>query len=175
MLAEMVSKLNLVCSMRMVTDFFFIKVLLMKFELTKRLFVLEIEQGMETSISDDITQSDLPWSFRFYDPVLKIVDAEISDESRQFFNLKAQMLVNQKQDRDHNSQLVLQKLGVFDSDKLKLKPTRLDDRDARLAGDVSDAMSLQRSNYVVIDPSKQVADTDAHRVMTPQHLVRSVE
>ena len=89
MLAEMVNKLNLVCSMRMVTDFFFIKVLLMKFELTKRLFVLEIEQGMETSISDDITQSDLPWSFRFYDPVLKIVDAEISDESRQFFNLKA--------------------------------------------------------------------------------------
>jgi hypothetical protein len=44
---------------------------------------------METYISDDIAQSDLPWSFRFYDPVLKIVDSEISDESRQFFNLKA--------------------------------------------------------------------------------------
>jgi hypothetical protein len=43
MLAEMVNKLNLVCSMRMVSDLFFIKVLLMKFELTKRLFVLDIE------------------------------------------------------------------------------------------------------------------------------------
>ena len=71
--------------------------------------------------------------------------------------------------------MILHKIGVYDSDKMKLKPTRLDEQDARLAGDVSDAMSLQRSNYVVIDPSKQVADTDAHRVMTPQHLVRSVE
>ena len=60
MLAEMVNKLNLVCSMRMMSDIFFVKVLLMKFELTKRLFVLEIEQGMETFISDDIAQSDLP-------------------------------------------------------------------------------------------------------------------
>ena len=40
--------------MRMMSDIFFVKVLLMKFELTKRLFVLEIEQGMETFISDDI-------------------------------------------------------------------------------------------------------------------------
>ena len=95
MLSEMVSKMNLVVRMRMVPDIFFIKVLLMKIELTKRLFVLDIEQGMETIIADDLSQSDLPASFRYYDSVLRIIDADISDESRQFFNLKAQLLVTQ--------------------------------------------------------------------------------
>ena len=73
-------------------------------------------------------------------------------------------------------QQFLKLIGVYnDSDKLKLKPTRLDERDARLAGDVSDAMALQRSNYVVIDPSKQVEDEHSGRVMTPQHLLRMIE
>lgn len=55
MLAEMVSKLNLVVGMRMVRDIFFVKVLLMKIELTKRLFVLDVEQGTETFIADDLS------------------------------------------------------------------------------------------------------------------------
>ena len=38
--------------------------------------------------------------------------------------------------------MLLQKIGVYDTDKMKLKPTRLDEQDARLAGDVSDAMAL---------------------------------
>ena len=51
----------------------------MKIELTKRRFVLEIEQGGATQIPIDISQRQFPISFHYYDPQLKIIDSMISD------------------------------------------------------------------------------------------------
>ena len=63
-------KLQLSMSMKMFSDYFFVKAFLIKIELAKQLFVLDVEQGTEVSIPDDLCQRDLPWSFRFYDPIL---------------------------------------------------------------------------------------------------------
>ena len=56
MLVEMRDKLNLVVGMRMLHDIFFVKAVLMKIELSKRLFVLDVEQGMETFIAPEVSQ-----------------------------------------------------------------------------------------------------------------------
>ena len=73
-LERLIMKLQLSMSMHLFTDYFFIKAFLTKMELVKQLFVLEVEQGTDVSIPDDLCQSDLPWSFRYYDPILSFID-----------------------------------------------------------------------------------------------------
>lgn len=53
-------KLSLCLSLKLFTDYFYIKALLTKIELAKQLFVLELEQGCDVSIPDDLSQKDLP-------------------------------------------------------------------------------------------------------------------
>lgn len=43
MLLDMISKINLMIQLKILHDVFFIKALLLKIELTKRLFVLDLE------------------------------------------------------------------------------------------------------------------------------------
>ena len=45
MLSDMISKINLVLQLKVLHDIFFIKALLLKIELTKRIFVIDLEQG----------------------------------------------------------------------------------------------------------------------------------
>ena len=99
MLEEMVGKINMVMTMRVLQDMFFIKALLLKIELMKRRFVLELEQGAETYIPSDLSTRDLPVSFRFYDPVLKMVDNLIDPNTRQYFNLRTELKMNSLRDR----------------------------------------------------------------------------
>lgn len=82
MLEEMVGKINMVMRMRVLQDMFFIKALLLKIELVKRRFVLELEQGSETYIPSDLSCRDLPISFRFYDPVLRMVNTLIDPNTK---------------------------------------------------------------------------------------------
>lgn len=91
MLTEMIAKINLILRLRVLQDIFFIKALLMKFELSKRLFVLEIEQGQEVYIPEDMSQRKLPLSFLYYDPVLRIIDSLIDPKTKNFYNLKMQL------------------------------------------------------------------------------------
>ena len=42
----------------------------------------EIEQGLEAFIPQELSVSHLPYSFRFYDPILAIINSKIDDEYR---------------------------------------------------------------------------------------------
>ena len=84
----------------MFCDYFFIKAFLTKIELVKQLFVLEVEQATIVSIPDDLSQSDLPLSFRYYDPILSHVDQRLSIDAKQYFNLKAQYSLNATRDQN---------------------------------------------------------------------------
>ena len=82
MTAEMVMKLNILLSLRAFCDFFFIKALLTKIELTKKLFSIDMEQGSEVYIPRDLAQDDLPWSFRYYDPIMNLAETTMSQEAK---------------------------------------------------------------------------------------------
>ena len=47
--------------------------MLERIKLAKQLFTQEIEQGSEAYIPVELSQKELPLSFRFYDPIIKIV------------------------------------------------------------------------------------------------------
>ena len=79
----------------MLKDYFYIKAFLLKIELTKQLFTLEIQQGTEVLIPRQFSQEDIPWSFRYYDPIMSIVDGMLSPDSKQFFNLRTEYNKNE--------------------------------------------------------------------------------
>ena len=66
-------KINLILSLNALNGLLYLKLLLKKFQMAKKLFVMDIEQGQEVFIPSDFSQKDLPINFRYYDPILHIV------------------------------------------------------------------------------------------------------
>lgn len=66
----------------------YIEITLKQIQLAKQLFILNIEQGEEAIIPIQLSQKNLQLSYRFYDPILKIIQDECSDSKRDFYSLK---------------------------------------------------------------------------------------
>ena len=49
---------------------FYIKVALLKIQICRELFVLDLEQGEEVFVPVELAQNTLPVNFRFYDSIL---------------------------------------------------------------------------------------------------------
>lgn len=65
--------LKMALSLHVVTGLAYLKCILLRIELNRALFIVEIEQGQETFIPSDLSQSRLPYSMRYYDSILAIV------------------------------------------------------------------------------------------------------
>jgi len=81
-------KLRLVLALGLLHGLFFIETLLRKIKLAKQIFVLDLEQGQEVFILSDLSQRNLPLSFRYYDPIIKIVFNRMTQESKQYFSMQ---------------------------------------------------------------------------------------
>ena len=57
----------------------YVEALLTKIKIQKQLFVYEVEKGGECFIPNELSQDELPKSFRYYDPIIAIVADGISD------------------------------------------------------------------------------------------------
>jgi hypothetical protein len=51
-------------------DVFYMKTVLLKKSLMKKLFVLDVEHNLECYIPDELSCDQYPYSFRYYDPVI---------------------------------------------------------------------------------------------------------
>lgn len=66
-------KMCLVVCLRLVNGPLFLRVLLKKIEVKKKMFVYNIERGQEVFIPRELSQDQLPLSFRYYDPLISII------------------------------------------------------------------------------------------------------
>jgi hypothetical protein len=66
----------------------FVEVLLLKLKMIKEVFMYEIESGAETFIPKDLSQDILPMSYKFYDPIIAIVQENVSNTKREILALK---------------------------------------------------------------------------------------
>ena len=66
----------------------FLIILLEKIKLMKEIFIYEVEQKIETFIPPDLSQDALPFSFRFYDPIIALIQENISNHTRETLSLK---------------------------------------------------------------------------------------
>ena len=55
-------------------------------------FVSELEQGVNVEIPSYLSLKILPYSFRYYDPVIKIIQTMVSPGKVRFFNLQTSFI-----------------------------------------------------------------------------------
>jgi hypothetical protein len=65
-----------------------VKISLLGIELAKELFMLELEQAKFNCIPDELSQTNLPLSFRFYDPIIVFIKQQMNRTVEQYNNLK---------------------------------------------------------------------------------------
>lgn len=88
--------------------------------------MLDIEQGQEVFILNDISQRNLPLSFRYYDPIIKIIFSKMTKESKEFYNSQT----NSKLDKlkEDNKWIKFKDSlinAVLETDKLSYRPSQL--------------------------------------------------
>ena len=65
--------MRLLINMKAICGILYIKAIIKRVELSKYLFIHEIEQGQEVYIPQELSQDNLPPSFRYYDPILAFI------------------------------------------------------------------------------------------------------
>ena len=74
MIKETQGKIILAVRFKILKDIFYIKAMLLKYEYSKKVFVMDLEQGQEVAIKEDLSQEDISIMFRYYDRIIKIAD-----------------------------------------------------------------------------------------------------
>ena len=90
----------------------FIEVLLQQIKLAKELFLLNIAQGDEVIIPQELCQRKLPLSYRFYDPIMRLVQQDLNGNMKQFFQQQRKFTVERIMQEDV-SRKVLEDLGII--------------------------------------------------------------
>ena len=55
---------------------------------------MDIEEGADVYIPNDLRQTQLPQSFQFYDPIMNIVHSRMADDRIEYF-LKKNTIINE--------------------------------------------------------------------------------
>ena len=76
---DILFKLSMITGSRCIQGTLFLEAVLKKINIVKELFIQELEQGKDCFIPKDLSQDHLPYSFRYYDPIIRIVQRLISD------------------------------------------------------------------------------------------------
>jgi len=66
-------KMKLVKNLAGFTGLSFLEVALKQIQLKRRLFLIDVSQGSAEYIPKELCQRDLPMSYKFYDPILRII------------------------------------------------------------------------------------------------------
>lgn len=72
-------KFNMAIKLRSLKGKTLLIAMLRRIELAKELFMLEVETGKEVFIPVELSEDHFPNSMRYYDPIMAIVQENISD------------------------------------------------------------------------------------------------
>ena len=78
----------MITNSRSIQGILYLDAILKKIELEKELFIADLEQGKECFIPKELSQDTLPYSFRYYDPIIQIVQENVSENKRENFALR---------------------------------------------------------------------------------------
>lgn len=69
----------------------YIEALLLRLAIVKDLFLMELEQGVEVFIPTELSQDQLPSSYRYYDHILQLISEKMTEDRRDFVKLKGKI------------------------------------------------------------------------------------
>lgn len=85
---SVIHQLNIILGLKAVQKMAYVNFTLKKIELQKNLFLIDIEQGQEVFVPKDLSQNQLPLSFRYYDPLIRIIKDRIGDDILENFRMR---------------------------------------------------------------------------------------
>lgn len=156
-LRKQFSTLKMLISIKAFSGIFMIMAILKRIEISKKIFIIDIEQGQEVFIPGDLQQNKLPMTFRYFDPILQYIQESISKEKKQYFALKTSFNLEQMRDRDFIAKTSRKIIGLDDNGvdkKLVNKYSKISHNDVEDTINHMDsvhALSLQRSDYVCVE------------------------
>jgi hypothetical protein len=85
------SKMRLYMNMKIISGEVFLNSILKKVDLTKDIMILDIALGKEVFLDSEFNMNQLPGSFRYYDPILRIIQKKLKPSRRSFFLIQKQI------------------------------------------------------------------------------------
>lgn len=111
--------LALILNLKSLIGILHVKAMLIKIEQAKKLFILDMSDGCEVFIPKDLSQTQYPMSYRYYDPLIQIVQQRIADDRKDFYKLKNTMK-QQCYEKIDQTRRVLEDFGLVESKKESL-------------------------------------------------------
>ena len=87
----MINQLNLIINFCVFNRLLYIVCIQKKIQLNKEVLVRDIEQTQDAMIPYVLSQDQYPVSFRFYDPILRIIKNDMSQAKKDWFQRKNQL------------------------------------------------------------------------------------
>jgi hypothetical protein len=106
----MFNKLELLLSLKLFGGMLFLRLLMYKIQLAKEIFMIELELGKEVFVPKDLSQSKLPISFRYYDPIINIIKKRMLVERREYYGLKKALAFTFNNESAYK--YIMEKIGV---------------------------------------------------------------
>lgn len=110
------NKIKFIIGFGDLVDLYYIKAVLMKKAIVKKIFVLDIEHSQEVFIPDLLSCDLYPRSFRYYDPIISITNKMFSNKSRVFHALRTDHNLQKNQRNDFKKKFY-ENIGLIQSDK----------------------------------------------------------
>ena len=89
----------------------YLELILKRIELIKELFLLNIAQGDEVVIPDELSQKELPASYYVYDAVMNIIQKGLEQSKKQFFAMKRKLTLERIHEENFERKL-FEKIGM---------------------------------------------------------------
>ena len=78
-------RLQLMKSMNVLTGLTYLDLRIKQINHAKEIFLLDVAQGSMVYIPPELSQRHLPFSFKFYDPIMNIISQEMKEELKGFY------------------------------------------------------------------------------------------
>lgn len=131
-------------------------------------FILELEQGQEVYIPDELSCDQYPNSFGYYDPLIQVINLHFQNSSKSYFQIKTQFNLNKIKNTNLQRQILIN-LGVLEGE-IK-KPVHRFSAINQMGvpylrhTDTHHSVGLQRSRYLLVD-----TDEDRLRYMADMQV-----
>lgn len=81
--------------------------------------MLDLEQGHEVHIPNCLSQRHLPYSYRYYDPIIQIVQSMVSEQKSKLLGIQTSLIRHFEKKYDDNFGLSKNKEGKKKEEKFK--------------------------------------------------------
>lgn len=140
-------------------EIFYIKAVLIKKSLIKKLFVLELEHSQEVYIPNELSCELYPQSFRFYDPVIQISNQMFSHKQKLYHSLKTEFYLKKIKGNDFK-RAFLEQYGVLTTEKnfkQMFKHKLMKEHESTVIKHTQSKhhVSLQKSRYLMVESTEE--------------------